>query len=741
MRLVEEVAVTLTSEEREVVRKRLGREPNIIEWAVIEALWSEHCSYKSSRNILKMLPTEGVQVLVGPGFDAGLIDIGDGFVLSVHIESHNHPSAIDPYGGAATGIGGVVRDILSVGTRPVALLDSLRFGEIESSSHSRWLLRNVVKGIADYGNCIGVPTIAGELEFDQSFERNCLVDVMCIGAGRREEVVLPMATRPGCLVVLAGNTTGRDGILGASFASQSLDSDEEGKRSAVQIPDPFIEKLLIDALTEMFEQRLISAVKDLGGGGLATALSELAYKGGVGVDVDLSMVHRRETDMTPVEVLVSESQERMLLLVEGQKLERVSRMLEKYELQFSIIGRTVEERFVRLRWEGTLIAELPLSVLGDAPSVARASRRPEYLDTLRNTPPPREPEDLNKVFLNLLASPNISSKSWVYEQYDYEVGVRTVVKPGDADAAIIKLPNGKLAAVKLDGDSKKCYIDPYRGAMWIVSENFRNLASSGAKPCAIVDHQQFGDPGKPDVYWCFKECVRGVADYCMAVGVPVVGGKVSFYNEDLVSGRAIKPSPVIGGIGLLSDEDMVTTLSLKRSGDYIVVLGVTTGELGGSEYYEYIHRICGGEVPLVDPLSDWQLIEAVLNLRRMGVLRAAHDVSKGGLAVSLAEMAVRGRIGLTAELSKLPVRGRVLRRDGLLFSEGGSRIVVEVDRERFREAEMALRRHSVPFAVIGETGGNEISIKMNGEQVINLTVGEVEERWHYSLERLMEGYS
>src|SRR5713226_2775427 len=568
--LVEVQKPNLTDEEIRYAVKKLQREPNEVEWAMLEAQWSEHCSYKSSKPLLKQLPSKGSRVLVGPGFDAGVIDIGDGWVVTLHIESHNHPSAIDPYGGAATGVGGVVRDILSLGTRPIALLDPLRFGSLESL-HTRWLFDNVVRGIADYGNCIGVPTVGGEVEFDTSIERNCLVDVACVGLGRQDKLVLGEARNPGDLVYLVGGRTGRDGIRGASFASKTLTDKSDTERSAVQVPGPFTKKLTIEAILEAVDANVIQGMKDLGGGGLTCGLSEIAAKAGTGIEIDLDKIQTREPNMQPAEIMISESQERMIILIKVQDERRLVDILEKWDLGYAKIGQVTKDGLLTIRRGAEVVAKAPAKLVAEAPLTPRSSKRPLYLDALANVPEPPVLENLDRTLIELLSSPNIASKEWIYRQYDHEVGIRTIVKPGQADSALVRLPNERSLALTTGGNSKQCYVDPYWGAMGVVSEAFCNLTASGAEPVAIVDHLQYGDPGNHEVYWTFKEAIRAISNYLKALGVPCIGGKVSFYNEDSTSRRAIKPSPVIAAIGLVEARTPRVLQGLRKEGNDLVI--------------------------------------------------------------------------------------------------------------------------------------------------------------------------
>jgi phosphoribosylformylglycinamidine synthase len=716
--------MSLTHEELAHLKKELKRQPNEVELSIVGAEWSEHCSYKSSRPLLKMLPTQGKRVLLGPGYDAGVLDVGDGYVVTVHIESHNHPSAVEPYGGAATGIGGVIRDILSMGTRPIALLDALRFGSVDKDSYARWLFKNVVRGIADYGNCLGIPTVAGEVEFDSSFESYCLVDVASIGLGRKDDIITADAGKDDYLI-LAGGSTGRDGIHGASFASKAL---EQENRSAVQIPDPFLEKLLIEATMEAVDAKCIKAVKDLGGGGLSCCLSETADRIGKGVEVDISKVHVRERGMTPAELMVSESQERMLYITDEKRKGLLLSILDKYEIPYSIIGRVQEHKDLVIRYDSTPVASMPADLVANAPLASRTARRPKYIDELVNVRKPLLP-DLNSAILKMLSNPTVASKRWVYQQYDHEVGVRTVVKPGSADASVLRLDNGKFLAVKLDGNSKHCYLDPYNGAMGCFAEACRNVVSVGAEPIGMVDHLQFGSPEDPEIYWTFTEALRGISDYAKALQIPCVGGKVSFYNES--SRGPIKPSPVIGVLGLIDDALWIRT-SIMNDDETMIVVGMTKDEMGGSEYYEYIHGIVGGSAPKVDPVYDGRVMHAILNLIRKGYVNAVHDCSKGGLAVAIAEMCILGRIGVSADLASVP--SECSRMDDLLFSESHSRFIVTAENVQLSKVSSILEENNIPYGIIGKAGGGLIMLK----DAVNISIDKAEGAWLDHIEALVE---
>ncbi len=722
----------LTYQELEYLQKSLSRKANRVEQDIVGAEWSEHCSYKSSKKYLKLLPTRGQRVIVGPGYDAGVLDVGNGHVITVHIESHNHPSAVEPFGGAATGVGGVIRDIMSMGTRPIAVLDALRFAPVggragKSSAKSKWLFKNVVKGIADYGNCIGIPTVGGEVEFDPSFEDYCLVDVAAVGFGRREEVIANRAD-VGDLIVLAGGATGRDGIHGASFASKALEAEN---RSAVQIPDPFLEKLLLEATMEAVQKGCVKSIKDLGGGGLSCCLSETSDSLGRGIDVELSRLHARENGMSPAELMISESQERMLFVTDKSRLPQLQSILQKYEIPYSILGAVEVHRDLVVRSGGGIVARMPSSLIAHAPLAERAAMQPRYIDSLKSVRKPALRKDLGKVILSLLENPTIASKRWVYQQYDHEVGIRTVLRPGMGDAAVLRLnSDDRFVAIKLDGNSKHCYCDPYQGTLGCLSEGRRNIICTGAEPIGIVDHLQFADPEDPEVFWTFVQSVNAIVDYCTFMDIPVVGGKVSFYNE--TAKGPIKPSPVIGTLGLIESSSSVTGLALTP-GDSLFVIGHTNEELGGSEYYEYIHQITGGRVPEIDLQTDKNNGNAILKLIRNRLVSCAHDCSKGGLAIALAEMAVGGKTGIRVDLGSL--QHSCQRLDDLLFSESHSRYIVGTKNPD--SVRSMLSSEGVTFAQVGIANGSEIEFSNNKIKVVKLPLQNVEKRY-YSLERTME---
>ncbi len=721
----------LTKSEEIYLLKKLGRQPNLLEIDMIDAEWSEHCSYKSSRKYVKSLPSRGKRVIVGPGYDAGVLDIGDDDVITVHIESHNHPSAVEPYGGAATGVGGVIRDIISMGTRPIALLDALRFSSLDKvneASKSKWLFRNVVKGIADYGNCIGIPTVGGDIEFDDSFKDYCLVDVAAIGLGKKDQIISNHA-EDGDLIVLAGNPTGKDGIRGASFASKLLDDDEN--RSAVQIPDPFLEKLLIEATIEATKRNCINATKDLGGGGLSCCLSELSHLVEKGFEVELSSVHTKVPDITPNEIMISESQERMMYITNKSKMSIFGEIFTKYGITYSIIGKVCGQDNLKILYDGKPLANLSCSLMVNAPLAKWKSRRPNYLDKLRTKIKLEKMGNYNDILLILLANPNIGNKNWVYQQYDHEVGLRTVIKPG-ANASVIRVNDKKFVSIKLDGNSKHCYLDPYQGMLGCLSESCRNVVCTGAKPIGIIDHLQFGSPENPYIYWTFIKSIKAIIDFCKYMKIPVVGGKVSFYNETMNS--PIKPSPVIGTIGLIKGQAHITN-NIPNVGNKLFILGQTREELGGSEYFELIGRAEYGRVPKVNLKTDKKNRSAVLDLIENGLIDFVHDCSKGGIGTALAELAISGNIGINIDLKKIP--NRCKRDDFLLFSETHSRFIIGSSNPD--KIKRFMRNRKCSFSEIGQTDSSmTLNIHNSGREVINLSIIELAQRYN-TMNSTMDG--
>jgi len=714
--------MSLQQEEMEYLTKKIGRKPNETETHIVAAEWSEHCSYKSSKKHLKMLPTSGPRVIHEKGYDSGVLDVGDGYVVTVHIESHNHPSAVEPYGGAATGVGGVIRDILSAGTRPIAILDGLRFGDIEKDSHARWLFKNAVTGIADYGNCLGIPTVGGEVEFDKCYTGYALVDVASIGFGKKERLIKNNA-QPGDIVVLIGGSTGRDGIGGSQFASDSLETED---RSAVQIPDPFIEKLIIEATLEARNEGCIKAIKDLGGGGLSCAVSETADALGVGIELDVNDVHTREPNMNPTEIMTSESQERMLVITDNKKLPKIQAICKKFHVSCSVIGKVTADKMLKVTNKKSIVASMPAEVVANAPLLDRPAKEPTYIKNLEKKPEPKPSRDLSKTLMRLLADPNIASKIWVYGQYDHEVGIRTTVKPG-SDAAVLRLDNGKYLSAKIDGNPKHCYLNPRHGAMGCFEEACRNVVCTGAKPIGMVDHLQFGNPEDPEIFWTFLESLKGITEFSKFFNIPCVGGKVSLYNE--TPQGPIKPTPLIGILGLI-DKKPLKPQKIEQ-GDLLIMIGKTKDEMGGSEYYEYIHDFIGGKAPQVNLTESKKNMDAVLSLIQNEQVRAAHDCSKGGLAVAACELCITSDIGCVITLENVP--GESLPVDRLLFSESHSRYLLVVEKQKLDSVVKYLEKNKVDFGLIGKFGTNQIVFSEKKKQVAKLRVDKSRDRWFNSL--------
>jgi len=733
--VTETIKVNLTPRELEEARRRLGREPNQTELGMIDIMWSEHCSYKSSRQILRKLPKSGRRVVVGPGYDSGVVDIGDGDVIAFKIESHNHPSAIEPYNGAATGIGGIIRDILCMNCRPIALLDSLRFGNLESS-HSRWLFQNVVKGIADYGNCTGIPTVAGEVEFDESFETNCLVNVACVGVGKAENLTLGRMDRPGDIIVLVGGATGRDGIHGVTFASRTIHEESELDRPAVQIGNPFTKKVVVEATLEALRASKVTAVKDLGGGGLTCALSEMSSKGGTGVEINLEEIHVREQGMTPYELLLSESQERMLFTVTPEGQEEVLRVFQKWEIPYSIIGKVTDTGLLVAKYHGRVVANITSRLLTNSPLAQRISRRPKTKHVKKVLRRP-VPQNLSDIIYRLLSQPDIASKELVYRQYDHEVGVRTVLKPGDADAAVLRIIGAdKAIAVKVDCNSSYCHLNPYDGHAAAVAEGARNVAATGAEPIAVTDCCNFGNPENSEVYWQFKEAISGIAYMLNGLKIPCVGGNVSFYNEDERTGRAVKPTTTIVTLGLIEKLSHITSMALKKAGESIILVGKTFPELGGSQYYRLIN-LNGGRLPHPVASKERASIRTVIEAIRSGYITATHDCSKGGLAVSLAEMAIKGDLGLTFDLGAVP-HASTMRIDEILFSESSARFILTTPQARASKLLSLARKRGVPAAKIGEVTESNYRITTNRKELVECSVERMREVWRGAIPKLME---
>ncbi len=718
--------MSLEEQELDELKSKLGRDPTPTELQIVAAEWSEHCSYKSSKRHLKMLPMDGPLVIDEKGYDSGVLDVGDGYVVTAHIESHNHPSAVEPYGGAATGVGGVIRDILSAGTRPIAIFDGLRFGNIEKDLQSRWLFKNAVTGISDYGNCLGIPTVGGEVEFDDCYENYALVDVAALGFGKKENLIKNHAKKDD-VVVLMGGSTGRDGIGGSQFASDSLESED---RSAVQIPDPFIEKLIIEAVLAARNEGLIHAMKDLGGGGLSCAISETADALEIGIEMDVDKVHTRESNMHPDEIMVSESQERMLIVTSQEKLQKLNEICEKFCIGCSVIGHVKFDNHVHIKQNENTVANLPADIVANATLLDLPSKEPSYLQTIENEKEFAPIDNHSDVLMKLIASPNIASKIWVYGQYDHEVGIRTVVKPG-ADASLLRLDNGKYLSAKIDGNPKHCYINPREGAIGCFEEACRNVVCTGARPIGMLDHLQFGNPKDPEIFWTFLETLKGLTDFAKYLEIPCVGGKVSLYNE--TPAGPIKPTPVIGVIGLADQKPSIPQTVSEN--DCLMVVGDTKNEMGGSEYFEYVHKLIGGKCPAVNFLDSKKNMTSVLEMINNNLVKSVHDCSKGGLAIAISEMCMTSQIGCDVSLDEVP--GEKLDVDRVLFSESHSRYLLAFEKNNLSKIEEILKKNNISFKQIGRFCNQKIQFTSNSKPIAELDVDKTREIWLNSLPDLV----
>lgn len=703
--------VALTAEEYTLAQQRLGRTPNHLEMGIIGALWSEHCGYKTSKPLLASLPTGGSRVLQGPGENAGAVDIGDGLAAVFKIESHNHPSAIEPHQGAATGVGGILRDIFTMGARPVALLDSLRFGPYEEP-RQRHLLDGVVAGIGGYGNCIGIPTVGGEVYFDDSYRHNCLVNAMCVGVIEHGKLTRAVAAGIGNAVLLVGADTGRDGIHGATFASVELSAASAERRPAVQVGNPFLEKCLMEVCLELAGDQRVVAMQDLGAAGLTSSAAELAHRGGCGIEVHVDRVSRRETGMTPYEVMLSESQERMLLVVPPQHIETIRSRFARWDLHSDIVGVVTDSGRLVVRDSGRVVADLPLAMLIDEVPLRRppAQRPPEVDRALERDPLAGDmPWSPTAALLRLLNSPNIGSRRPIFRRYDHQVGDDTVLGPG-GDAALLRVRGTRGAiALSTDGNARHGALDPRRGAAIAVCEAARNVAATGARPLAVTNCLNFGNPEKPEIMWQLSEAVEGIADACRALDVPVVSGNVSLYND--TTGVSIDPTTVIGMVGHLEDLDHRVGLGFTADGHLIGLVGPMTAELGGSEYQRLAHSTNEGPRPALDLDMERRVIEFILDAAAAGLLSSCHDVSDGGLAVALAECCIAGDRGAGVVVEGFqPPDGRGSRLAGILFGEGQSRFLISFAKDRTMPLNELAGRHRVPLTGLGVTGGTRISI-------------------------------
>jgi phosphoribosylformylglycinamidine synthase subunit PurL len=730
----------LTREEYDSIVRTLGREPNLTELGIFSVMWSEHCSYKSSRVHLKTLPTDGAQVLQGPGENAGAIDIGDGLAAVFKIESHNHPSFIEPYQGAATGVGGIIRDIFTMGARPIALLNSLRFGELDARGTSR-LLQGVVSGIAGYGNSIGIPTVGGEIAFEPCYAGNPLVNVFCLGIAAASDIIKGVASGVGNSVYYVGAKTGRDGIHGATMASAEFDEKSAEKRPAVQVGDPFMEKLLLEACLEVMQTDALVGIQDMGAAGLTCSTTEMGSRGGAGVEIDVSLVPQRETGMTPYEIMLSESQERMLLVVKRGREPEVERIFDKWDLHAVRIGDVTSDGMLRVKERGAVVAEIPNRALTeDAPLYRREMSEPPYVAEVQKLDfeaieAAARTRSSNESLLMLLGSPTIASKQWVYRQYDHMVRTNTINLPGFGAGVVRIKGTDRALALSVDGNGRYCYLDPYKGAMLAVAEAARNVACTGARPLGATNCLNFGNPERPSIMWQFAKAVAGIGAACRGLRVPITGGNVSLYNE--TDGQAIFPTPVIGVVGLLEHADRVVSRRFQGGGDILVLLGDDRGELGGSEYLKVAHGLVGGVPPAIDLEAELVLQQLLVGLASGRLVRSAHDCSDGGLAVTVAECCFdTGGIGVEISIEAAGVaRDAALNRTVALFSESASRVLVSTTEHDVTEVLANAKTFGVPARVIGRTGGNLIRMTVGGQMATDISVADAEREWTTAIER------
>ena len=730
----------LTGEEYQRVVKVLGREPNLTELGIFSVMWSEHCSYKSSRLHLRTLPTDGPRVLQGPGENAGAVDIGDGLAAVFKIESHNHPSFIEPYQGAATGVGGIIRDIFTMGARPIALLDSLRFGSLDQPL-TRRLLEGVVAGIAGYGNSIGIPTVGGEIAFDETYAGNPLVNVFCLGITRADAIITGRAEGIGNAVYYVGAKTGRDGIHGATMASAEFDEKSAEKRPNVQVGDPFMEKLLLEACLEVMRSDALVGIQDMGAAGLTCSTSEMGSRGGSGISIDINKVPQRETGMTPYEIMLSESQERMLFIVRRGREAEVERIFEKWDLHAVRIGEVTGDGLLRVKDRGSIVAEIPNKPLADeAPLYDRPMREPadlairQTLDLTKLTAVPSPTEVLKQ----LLGSPGIASKRWIYRQYDHMVRTNTLVLAGMGAGVVRVKGTARALAFSVDGNGRYCSLDPHRGAMLAVAEAARNVACAGGSPVGATNCLNFGNPERPEIMWQFARAVAGIGKACRALDIPITGGNVSLYNE--THGQAIYPTPVLGVVGIIEKADRVLGRIFQQVGSTVLLLGAPGGELGGSEYLKMIHGLVRGIPPSLDLEAERALQRVVVAAAADGLLQSAHDCSDGGLAVTLAECCFdSGGLGTDVTIPAVPFDGPdSLAITAALFGESAALIVVSVAEIHADEVLARAEAAGVPARAIGRVGDSRLRIAVEGRTVVDLALNEAEQVWVSGFSRYFE---
>jgi len=721
----------LTMNEYEMIKKRLGRQPNYTELGLFSAMWSEHCSYKNSKPVLKLFPTKGKQVIQGPGENAGVVDIGDGLGVAFKVESHNHPSAVEPYAASATGGGGCIRDIFTMGARPIGLLDSLRLGNL-NKERVKFLFKNIIRGFTDYANVVGIPVLGGEIYFDESFEGNPLVNAMTVGIVKKKDLVKARASGVGNLVLIVGGATGRDGVEGAAFASGALDEEASKKSSAVAIGDPKMGRILREACLELINKKLALGMQDMGAAGLVCSTSETSYKAKTGIEIDIALVPRKEEGMNAYEVMLSESQERMLVIVDKKKLAKVKEVFVKWKVPLDVIGHVTNDGLVRVKEHGRVVAEVPAAALVEAPVYHRKTARPKYLSQAQqlNLNNIKQPQDYNSALEKLLSNPSIASKGWVFKHADPKVNKNVLLAPG-SDAGVVLVPGTKKAiAVTTDCNSTYCYLDPYKGGEIAVAEAARNLVCSGAKPLAITDGINFGNPKNPEVFWQFKQAALGISEACRALNTPVVSGNVSFNNENPKG--SVDPTPIVGMVGLIKDKAKIVTQYFKKSQDLILLLGKNKEELGGSEYLKTIHGLKRGKCPTIDLKLEKSVQKTALEAIEKGLVLSAHDCSEGGLAVALAECCIsnpKQKIGATVNLA-----ANKIRMDALLFGESQSRIILSAREKHVKKIMQIAKKNKTPLAVIGMVGGSKLIIN----SLIDASVNELDGFYSSAIENCLK---
>ncbi len=719
----------LTKQEYKKIVDYIGREPNFTEIGIMSAMWSEHCSYKSSKVHLKKLPTSGERIIQGPGENAGIVDIGEGICAVFKMESHNHPSFIEPYQGAATGVGGILRDIFTMGARPIALLDSLRFGSPELAK-TKYLIEGIVSGIAGYGNCIGIPTIGGEIYFDKCYNGNPLVNVFALGITKKDEIFRGYATGVGNPVLYVGSKTGRDGIHGAVMASETFTEESEEKRPAVQVGDPFTEKLLLEACLELFKTDAVVGIQDMGAAGLTSSSTEMAERAETGLEINVDNIPCREKAMTPYEIMLSESQERMLIVLKKGKEHIAENIFKKWSLDSSVIGKVIKQRSLILNKNGKVECNLPIDIITkEAPYYDREFSKPKYLEDIYNNFAFKQPDDYNDTVLKLISSPNLCNKKWVFEQYDHMVRTNTVCPPG-SDSSIVRIKGtNKSIAMTTNCNSKYCYLDPFTGSMIAVAESARNLACSGALPLAITDCLNFGNPENPEIMWQFKESIAGISKAASFLNTPIVSGNVSLYNQ--TESVAIYPTPTIGMIGLIEDSSKIVNQWFKNENDLIILIGNTLEEFGGSEFLKLLDNNNYYKPPALNLEAENNVIKILLELIQNGIIISAHDISEGGLITAIAESCFTpdGPVGVKIEN---PQKSTITE-DAFLFSESQSRVIISLDKNKLKECESALNKQNIEYHLLGTVGGDRLVVN----DTVDIPVLNAFNAWDKSFVKLL----